>query len=455
MLCKISIFAQLKNIDMATVKAFIRSSRKDKEVNIRFRLSDGRNTQLFHKSEFTIKPALWDGKNEGYKAKCVVRLEDRIALNTSVSSRKQLMLSIYSENPNIDSERLDDLINKRAYKEGGDVNDIFQAVDRFINKKRVSEARKGVYISTFHDLKRYQLYLSSKKRGLKLDINTINAEILEDIEYFMRNEHLLVEKHPWIYENESISIQSRKPRKPRKKGNNTICLMFKVLRAFFNWCNEQGLTDNKPFQRYNGRLSEKYGTPYYISLDERNIIADFDLKSCPELEIPRDIFVFQCLIGCRISDLFKMTRSNIINDTVEYIPHKTKDERPQVIRVPLNERAKILIAKYKDADSKGKIFPFPSERAYNKSIKEILKVCGITRPVTVINPTTGKEEIRPINEIASSHMARRTFIGNLYKKVKDPNLVGSLSGHKEGSKAFARYREIDDEIKKELVSLLE
>ena len=57
-------------------------------------------------------------------------------------------------------------------------------------------------------------------------------------------------------------------------------------------------------------------------------------------------------------------------------------------------------------------------------------------------------------EIASSHLARRTFVGNLYRKVKDPNLVGALSGHKEGSKAFARYRTIDDEMKKELVNLL-
>lgn len=75
--------------------------------------------------------------------------------------------------------------------------------------------------------------------------------------------------------------------------------------------------------------------------------------------------------------------------------------------------------------------------------------------VTVLNPTTGTEEKRPLNEIASSHLARRTFIGNLYKKVKDPNLVGSLSGHKEGSKAFARYRDIDEDMKKELVNLLD
>jgi hypothetical protein len=72
-----------------------------------------------------------------------------------------------------------------------------------------------------------------------------------------------------------------------------------------------------------------------------------------------------------------------------------------------------------------------------------------------LNPVTGKEEKKPLNMVASSHMARRTFIGNLYKQVKDPNLVGSLSGHKEGSRAFARYREIDDEIKTELVNLLD
>jgi hypothetical protein len=75
--------------------------------------------------------------------------------------------------------------------------------------------------------------------------------------------------------------------------------------------------------------------------------------------------------------------------------------------------------------------------------------------VTIINPTTRDEEKKPLNELASSHLARRCFVGNLYKQVKDPNLVGSLSGHKEGSKAFARYREIDEDMKKELINLLD
>ena len=57
--------------------------------------------------------------------------------------------------------------------------------------------------------------------------------------------------------------------------------------------------------------------------------------------------------------------------------------------------------------------------------------------------------------MASSHLARRTFVGNLYKQVKDPALIGSMTGHVEGSKAFARYRDIDDDIKVDVVKLLE
>ena len=39
--------------------------------------------------------------------------------------------------------------------------------------------------------------------------------------------------------------------------------------------------------------------------------------------------------------------------------------------------------------------------------------------------------------------------------VKDPSIVGSMSGHKEGSKALARYRDIDQDIKKDALSVFE
>ena len=124
------------------------------------------------------------------------------------------------------------------------------------------------------------------------------------------------------------------------------------------------------------------------------------------------------------------------------------------VSVPLNKQATAIVEKYKDYEGKG-LFPFTSQQEYNRSIKKIFEAAGITRMVTVLNPTTREEEKHPISEVASSHMARRTFVGNLYKQVKDPNLIGSLSGHVENSRAFVRYREIDEETKKELVSMLD
>lgn len=93
--------------------------------------------------------------------------------------------------------------------------------------------------------------------------------------------------------------------------------------------------------------------------------------------------------------------------------------------------------------------------SYNKDIKRMLKEAGIDRHVVVIDQLTRESVSRPIYEVASTHMARRTFIGNVYKKFKDQNMVSALTGHKPGSAAFVRYREIDDELKQEMVDAID
>ncbi|MDE6466537.1 MAG: hypothetical protein K2L44_07515 [Duncaniella sp.] len=55
------------------------------------------------------------------------------------------------------------------------------------------------------------------------------------------------------------------------------------------------MTINDPFAKYNDKTTEVYGTPYYISLEERDQIADYDLSANPSLEAQRDIFIFNVL----------------------------------------------------------------------------------------------------------------------------------------------------------------
>lgn len=318
-------------------------------------------------------------------------------------------------------------------------------------------------------LKRFQLYKTiTNCSEWVLDFDTINVDTIREIEDFIRNEYRIVNHAVYKVIYEEIP----EGRIPRPRGENTIAKLMKRFRTFIKWCMKEGLLKTDPYVGYEQK-SPMYGTPYYITIEERTKIYETNLhdaweklpeekktsikeSSIPQLERQRDIFIFQCMIGCRVGDLIHFTKNNLINGKICYIPHKTSHDRLDSIEVPLNETAKSILKRYADKyPTDQRLLPFISAQKYNDSIKDVFLLCGITRIVTVWNSTTGKEEQHPLNELASSHLARRTFIGNLYKKVQDPNLIGKLSGHKEGSKAFLRYRAIDDEMKQNLVNMLE
>lgn len=153
-------------------------------------------------------------------------------------------------------------------------------------------------------------------------------------------------------------------------------------------------------------------------------------------------------------DLLQMKKSNVINGAIEYVPRKTKEGRPITVRVPLGPTALEILERYPDVPG-NRLLPFTCAQDYNRNIKKMLRLAGIDRQVTVINSLTREEEQHPIREVASSHMARRVLVGNLYKELKDPNLIAKISGHVENSKAFNRYRNIDEEMAKEVIMKLE
>lgn len=325
-------------------------------------------------------------------------------------------------------------------------SNFFDSWDRFIESKQVSDLRISSLKVVRNMMLRYESVERMRNPLFSLSFETITDRTLLDFERFLQDEYKYVDRYPHIYKN----VATRDI--PRHRGHNTISSRMSILRTFILWAIKNDLTTNDPFKKYSLK-PEVYGTPIYITIEERNRLYHTPMPS-KRLETARDIFVFQCLIGCRVGDLLKMKRQNIVRNAIEYIPHKTKDGRPETVRVPLNDTAKGIIAKYEDADRES-LLPFLSAQKYNDYIKECFKIAGLDRYVTILNPLTRGSEQKPIYEVASSHMARRTFVGNLYKQVKDPNLVGALSGHKEGSKAFARYRDIDEEMKTDLVKLLE
>ncbi len=343
----------------------------------------------------------------------------------------------------------------------------YELSEEYLSKKTFSVYHINNIRVMVRAVLRYEGFIrltDKERKDFVFDINAVTREDVEDFRDYLRNEKELADEYPKVFakllKNYPACLMTNR-NYIQAKGENAVIKLMKKLKAFFTWLNENDITKNRPFEGVKIG-TEQAGTPIYITNDERNTIASAvlkgkDGKESKHLETQRDIFIFQCLIGCRVGDLMKLTPSHITGNMLTYTPHKTKNEGEHTFtaRVPLIEEALRLIEKYRGVDKQGRLFPFISQQRYNDAIKVIFTQAGITRDVEVLNALTKEVEIKPINEVASSHMARKTFIGNLYLHVQDPNLIGQMSGHVEGSKAFKRYRKIEDSTLQDVIKNLE
>lgn len=431
------------------IKKSAKKSDYDSVATIFIRIKSGAGIDVSSDTRQSINPNYWDPKKREVKT-LVVPEKIWMPLNKTLRELKTFVEECIKDiKEPITKKWLDSVINqyynpKMPKKERNDFFDIF---NKFLRVHQISDVRRKNYMVLKRSLQRFELYQKEVKgKSFSLVLSKITSDTLFDFKEFFKNEYKLFETYPKLF----LSVPESA--RPHPRGRNTIIDRFNRLRAFFEWCKNNGYCSIQPFDNFEIGMSN-YGRPIYITLDERNQIMNFDLSHRPQLALQRDIFIFQSFIGCRVSDLYRFTWNNISNNTIEYIPHKTKDGSPLTVCVPINEHAVKILERYRD-EKRERLFPFISVQKYNDAIKEVFKVCGINRIVTILDPLTNEEVQKPIYEIASSHMARRTFIGNLYKQVKDQNLISSLSGHREGSRAFARYRDIDNEMKKELINLL-
>lgn len=333
----------------------------------------------------------------------------------------------------------------------------YDLAEDYLKQKAFSiDYTKGVRVMV-RAVARYEGFVratDNRRTNFTWNIHTIDRNVIEDFADYLRAERKLFEEYPTLF----AKLISNYPANVKRgynviegRGENATMKLLKKLRGFCHWLEVTKRTTNRPFEGVKIG-SEKYGTPYYITIEERDQIAATPMPT-KHLETQRDIFIFQCFIGCRVGDLVKLTDENIQGDILSYTPHMTRNEGTQsrVATIPLHPTAQALIEKYRGVDKQGRLFPFISSQKYNDAIKEIFSRAGIVRVVQTRNALTGENEMRPINEVASSHLARRTFVGNAYKVVQDPNLIGKMSGHVEGSKAFARYRNIENDTLRSVI----
>lgn len=172
-------------------------------------------------------------------------------------------------------------------------------------------------------VQRYQIYRKAEEgEAFVLSHETATRADMEDFRDYVRNEAALCLEHPDVFAAMPGDFTSAKI---QERGENRIISIMKLLRSVFTWCKtldvaEPCHTDNDPFK---GLLigREEYADPYFITIGERKTVAAAAMPSV-HLARQRDIFVFQCLVACRIGDLMKLTRHNIVGNSLSTLPRR-------------------------------------------------------------------------------------------------------------------------------------
>ena len=350
---------------------------------------------------------------------------------------------------------------KAAIDSGEAEKALYEYIDAYVISKRLSNGRTEKYKNMKRLLMSFELFEKYMgNESFRLIPSALNAEVLTAFQDYCMNRGVLAETYPGIFDVVNKSVAEKVPyQKTAYTPNNSslsqnTCISNMVdLRSIVNWLISKSVIANDPFANVTIKECAYPTRPVFITIDERKQLAALDLHQKPNLEVQRDIFIFHCLVGCRFGDLIKLTEENVVEGRfLQYVPSKTKNLVNSITpKVPLTEEAKSLIEKYRGRDENGRLFPFTSNAHYNDCLKTIFTLAGLTRTVQVLNPQTRMPESIPLNEFVSSHLARRTFIGNLYNKIKDPGIISVMSGHVEHSRAFSRYRDIGDDVRRELI----
>lgn len=441
--------------------------------NICFRVRE-KSVDIKVVSPLVVHDRYWDMDTLSYRRTVAVpateqkRLPEQIA---AIIERAERTFSEKADSRWLKQTIEDVLYPSRAFERNHPnlLRRIHEYLDKYDGANRTKEhiIRFERKMTRYHDYQREILGNSD----FTLFVETVTLEQMNAFRDYVAGEYLLRQEHPDFYAGRMLINHA-----PRPLSNTTVINTMNLFCTFLHWCKKMKYSDNEVYTLY-GCKEPTYGDPFYLTSEERNILYDADLSGNPKLAVIRDIFVFQCYIGCRVGDLYRLTRDNIKEGFLEYMPQKTKKCQAKIVRVPLHEKAKAILVRYpkkpayeaenfgniptrkgrqprEPRDLSNQLLPFRPIHQYNLGVRELLKHCGIDRMVTILDTHGYNTVQRPLYEVATSHTARKTFVGNLYKQVPDPNLIASMSGHVEGSRAFNRYRTIDDDMKRRLVEMI-
>lgn len=200
----------------------------------------------------------------------------------------------------------------------------------------------------------------------------------------------------------------------RTLGDPTVHRHVRALKTFLRWA--------YPDRNWNFIRHEWIKSEDVIFLYEDELQKLIDIECIERLSRVRDLFVFGCTTGMRYSDVQRFRPEWLDkNGLISYTMLKNRAKA----FIPLYQVTSRIINKYN-----GKL-PVISDQKFNKYLKELFLLTELNRPV-VLTKFIGKEmhqEVVPLSQLASSHLARRTFVSLALMNGIPIQDVMRMSGH--------------------------
>lgn len=280
-----------------------------------------------------------------------------------------------------------------------------------------------------------------KKLGTLKSLKTTRNHLFE----FLGKKHLPVNDFTNAVYNSFIAwMMSRFKYQPNYIGCQT-----KNIITLFHWFQKQGGV--LPFDYRQMKVAKLQVDKIFLTFEEIELIREVDL---PEyLDRTRDVFLFACYTGLRHSDLFRLSKSNIIeskgNTLISFVPQKTDSfygKSRKKIEIVLIPEAVEIIERYKETYLKA--LPVISNQKMNEGLKLIGERARINCMVEVFtykNNQSVSEEIEKY-KLITCHSARHTFATQSLSRGVPIEVIQQLMGHSD-IKTTQIYAKLVDEYK--------
>lgn len=420
---------------MATVKFLLNrpndASGKEKKtpVAILARVSINRSQRFVLTTKETILPKYWTGQ----RAKA--NMTGSVELNLSLGRIENDILQLWRENKSLSINDLKEKARVIIQYGSGSApvqkksNDLELFIEDFIKRcldGRILRKPNTIrsYNTTLRSLRDFSDY-----SGRALSFDAINL----DWYYEFRD---------WCWDveddEETRKIKRKQGIRPKEVMiDSTVGKMIKDVKTFMREAYDMEMHNNLSFKKKQFQKLDGETDSIYLSQDEILTVYNLDLSQHPHLIESRDLFVFDCWVGLRYSDLTRIKPEHVNGNTIRIRTQKTGED----VVIPFHPIAQAIFSKYGNALPEAK-----ANANFNYDLKAIGEAAGITERVQRRDTVRGITDVEwvPKWKLLTAHTARRSFATNCYKMGVPTRSVMAITGHKT-EKAFNKYIKLNKE----------